>query len=319
VADQLRFVSGGVSARWSTAHDDLANSIAEANQAASDLAEVNDKIRASEISGNPANELKDSRDQLVRKLGELVGGVATQGQDGMVNVAAGGITIVAGATAERLTLSGGLDISSATSDPPTVSWGNVAVPVDSGKVAGLLSVLRTDLPNLSAQLDGVATSLRDIVNTVHNNGFTLAGAAGGDFFTGTDAKTLAVVPTSPDQLAVASAAGVVDGSNALALGDLSDDRNAEAVLGSPGPSALWRNLTTGLGVTTQSLSRAVDVQDSVVSTADTAVEASAGVNLDEEMTGMLLYQRAYEASARVITTVDEMMDTLVNHTGIVGR
>ena len=53
--------------------------------------------------------------------------------------------------------------------------------------------------------------------------------------------------------------------------------------------------------------------------ADAAVEADSGVNLDEEMTNMLQYQRAYQAAARVVTTVDEILDTLVNRTGTVGR
>jgi flagellar hook-associated protein 1 FlgK len=69
----------------------------------------------------------------------------------------------------------------------------------------------------------------------------------------------------------------------------------------------------------QSLKNAGDVQDSVVAAADAAVQADAGVNLDEEMTNMLQYQRAYQAAARVVTTVDEMLDTLVNRTGTVGR
>ena len=69
----------------------------------------------------------------------------------------------------------------------------------------------------------------------------------------------------------------------------------------------------------QSAERAVAVQRSVRDTADAAVESDAGVNLDEEMTSMLLFQRAYEASARVITVVDEMLDVLVNRTGMVGR
>jgi flagellar hook-associated protein 1 FlgK len=69
----------------------------------------------------------------------------------------------------------------------------------------------------------------------------------------------------------------------------------------------------------QSLGAAVAVQTSVVAAADDAVNADSGVNLDEEMTGMLMFQRAYQASARVITTVDEMLDTLVNRTGTVGR
>jgi flagellar hook-associated protein 1 FlgK len=69
----------------------------------------------------------------------------------------------------------------------------------------------------------------------------------------------------------------------------------------------------------QSLKNASTVQDSVVAAADAAVNADSGVNLDEEMTNLLQYQRAYQAAARLITTVDEIFDTLVNRTGIVGR
>jgi flagellar hook-associated protein 1 FlgK len=69
----------------------------------------------------------------------------------------------------------------------------------------------------------------------------------------------------------------------------------------------------------QSLKNASTVQDSVVAAADAAVHADSGVNLDEEMTNLLQYQRAYQAAARLITTVDEIFDTLVNRTGIVGR
>ena len=68
-----------------------------------------------------------------------------------------------------------------------------------------------------------------------------------------------MTPTSPDQLAIAAAPGTLDGSVAMQLGDLSDDRSAEAALGRPGPSAQWRDLTTLLGVRVQSLKNAADV------------------------------------------------------------
>jgi flagellar hook-associated protein 1 FlgK len=105
----------------------------------------------------------------------------------------------------------------------------------------------------------------------------------------------------------------------MRIGDLSDDRVAEAALGGPGPSARWRDLTTLLGVRVQSLKNASDVQESVVAAADAAVQADSGVNLDEEMTNLLQFQRASQASARVVTTIDEILDTLVNRTGTVGR
>ena len=57
------------------------------------------------------------------------------------------------------------------------------------------------------------------------------------------------------------------------------------------------------------------MQKTILDSADAAVESDAGVNLDEEMTNLLMYQRAYQAAAKVITAVDEMMDTLINRTG----
>ena len=41
--------------------------------------------------------------------------------------------------------------------------------------------------------------------------------------------------------------------------------------------------------------------------------------MDEEMSNLIKFQQAYNASARVITTVDEMLDKLINGTGVVGR
>lgn len=319
VADQLKFVAEGVSGYWTTAQQDLGQVVTEVNSTAKDLAELNQRIREGVVADRPSNELMDQRDQLVRRLGELIGGVAVNGPDGMVGVSVGGVNLVDGAHYEQFTTTGGADITTTGSSPQVVKWGSTTVPVPTGKAAGLLQVLNTDLPGIRTELDGVATSLRDMVNGLHNAGFTLAGAAGGDFFAGTGSTDLSVLPTDPTQLAVSKASGTYDGSNALAIGDLVDERNATAALGGRGPNERWRDLATGVGVQTQSLGRTITVQESIVSTADDANEAIAGVNIDEEMTGMLLFQRAYQASARVITTVDEMLDTLINRTGAVGR
>jgi flagellar hook-associated protein 1 len=319
VTQQLQAVSNGLASQWTTARNNLADLVSRTNQAASDLAKLNESISSGQQAGKPVNELLDTRDTLVRQLADLTGASSSVDQQGRMSVSINGVTIVSGEHWDPVTLSGATDISTATTDPPTLTVGAFTVPVESGSAAGLLAALRSDLPRVSGQVDTVATRLISAVNGVYSTGYAPDGSTGNAYFSGTDATTIAVVPTSGTQLAIASAAGTLDGSVARQVGDLSDDRVAATQLsGTPGPSVAWRELTTSLGVQVQSLKTAQSVQDSVVAAAEGAVQSDAGVNLDEEMTNMMLYQRSYQASARVITTADELLDTLINRTGRVG-
>jgi flagellar hook-associated protein 1 FlgK len=317
VISQMRFVSSGVDERWSNAHDNLRTAVGELNQATSDLAEVNQKILEGTVADRPVNDLLDKRDSLVRTIGELSGGRAEIAHDNTVNVLINGITVVAGNRSIPVTLTGGTALKDATTDPPRIMMGNITVPVSSGKAAGLMTALGSDLPTFSAQLDKVAVSLRDAVNAVHSTGYTLDGSTGLDFFSGTNAQDLAIIPTTGAGLAVANSPGVVDGTNAQDIADLAiDDKAAAALGGSPGPSSLLRTMAADIGTKLQGLNRAAEVQNTVFQNAEEAVNADSGVSIDEEMTSLLMYQRAYQASARVITAVDEMLDTLINRTAV---
>jgi len=315
VTDQLHTLSSAIGNQWDTSLNALQDVVTQANQTAKDLADVNSKISTALGAGRPVNELEDQRDLLARKLATLVGGVSTVGSDGQASVSVNGVALVTGTNPQTFTVAGAANISGAAATPPKVMWGTTVVPVDSGSAAGYLAALGSDLPAMAAQLDAVATGLRDMVNTVHQTGFLPDGTPGGAFFAGSDAATLTVVPTDPSQLAVTAVAGTVDGSVAQNIADLSDERLQQATLGTTGPSAQWRTMTTMLGVKVQSLTNAGKVQDSVVAAAEAAVQTDAGVNLDEEMTNLLQYQRSYQASARVVSAIDTILDTLINHTG----
>jgi flagellar hook-associated protein 1 FlgK len=319
VADQLHAVGNGIAAQWTTAHDNLAGVVAQTNQAASDLAKLNGTIRAGQSAGRPVNELLDSRDVLVRKLSSLVGGIASTDDEGQVSVSVNGVAIVSGNEFSSMRLGGANDLSAAVPDPTALYVGSFVASPESGTAAGLLAAMRTDLPTMSAKVDAVANSLAAAVNGIHQTGFAGDGSPGTEFFSGNTALTLAVLPTTGSQLAIAAIANTVDGSVALKIGDLADDVISAAALGGPGASAQWRDLTTAMGVQLQSLGTAKVGQDAVVAAADDAVTSDSGVNLDEEMTNMMLFQRSYQASARCITTVDDMLDTLINRTGLVGR
>jgi flagellar hook-associated protein 1 FlgK len=127
-----------------------------------------------------------------------------------------------------------------------------------------------------------------------------------------------VAVTTSDELAVAGAPNTVDGSNALKIADLAISANSAAVLGAngPGPSVRLRSLVGDVGTKLEGLNHAVAVQTTVLNASEQAVESDSGVSVDEELTNLLQYQRAYQANARVISTVDEMLDTLVNRTAV---
>jgi flagellar hook-associated protein 1 FlgK len=75
---------------------------------------------------------------------------------------------------------------------------------------------------------------------------------------------------------------------------------------------VYRNFVVDIGIQAQTINRRADAQQVISDDATAAEEAESGVSLDEEMTNMLMYQRAYEAAAKVISTVDDTLDTLIN-------
>jgi flagellar hook-associated protein 1 FlgK len=196
--------------------------------------------------------------------------------------------------------------------------------LDGGRVAGLLSVLApTDgagtggiLTEAAARYDTLATTIATQVNGLHSTAQTTAGAAGGPFFTFAAGKPaalgLTVAVTDPAAVAVgAPGGGALDGS----VGD-----NIAQLAKSPtGPDSTWSATVVELGVRTASAGSRAKVAESSRATAAAQQLAQASVDTDEETVNMLASQRAYEGAARVLTAIDEMLDTLINRTGLVGR
>lgn len=81
----------------------------------------------------------------------------------------------------------------------------------------------------------------------------------------------------------------------------------------------FNSLIVQLGSDTRRAQETAKTFETAVQTIEEHRQSISGVNMDEELSNLLSFQRAYEASARIITAVDEMMDMLINRTGIVGR
>jgi flagellar hook-associated protein FlgK len=154
-----------------------------------------------------------------------------------------------------------------------------------------------------------------------NNGFTallgntaigLDGVGGRQFFTGTDASTIAVsqdIATNPSGIAAGIAAnGALDNSVALAAGGLGQSTT--------GADAQYRAFIVGLGTNSKATQQRASIQAATTSSIDDQRDSTSSVSTDEEMVNLVQFQRAYEASARVMTVVDSMLNTLINGTGV---
>jgi len=108
-----------------------------------------------------------------------------------------------------------------------------------------------------------------------------------------------------------------DGDNALRIAQLKH----ELVMGDQEASFndFIRTVAGKLGVDTQEASRVTENQTLLVQQIDNLRQGVSSVSLDEEMTNMVKFQHAYNAAARLITTIDEMVDVIVNRMGLVGR
>ncbi len=107
-----------------------------------------------------------------------------------------------------------------------------------------------------------------------------------------------------------------DGGNALAINQLKDNGN---MFDWGKPEDFMKSLISNLGVDTQQATRVSENQGILLGQIETRRQSLSGVSLDEEMSNMVKFQHAYNANARMITTIDEMIDVLVNRMGLVGR
>lgn len=306
---------------WSDQRASTADAATSINSAAQHIAALNKSILQTVTAGGNANELMDQRDTAITSLAQLTGATTRQNADGTVDVYLGGSTLVAENTARSVTLAGAGDLDGAGADPVHLEWADShsTVTIDGGSVAAQLATLAGPsggtggvYAETAAVYNSLATSLATTVNTAVANGVTPSGTAGtaAPFFTlgtGPAATSLSVVPTGLSGIAMNSAAGS-DGAVADAVSQLGSSSGS--------PDATWATFVSGIGVQSQNASAQASISASAASSAVTAQTSQSGVDLDEETTNLVTYQHAYQAAARVITTIDSMLDTLINHTGL---
>lgn len=287
----------------------------EINNIATQIAGLNDQIVKVEITGDHANDLRDKRDLLVDQLSKIVNVNTKEDENGSLTVAIGGRALVSGKMNDQL---------AANSTPPafsTVTWADGSpISITSGELQGLIYSRDTIVADQRTQLNTLATQFINSFNAQHQAGYGLDGNNGYNFFAGTDAASIAVDTDIDDLDHIAAAGGPApiapgDNANALNLVQLKHD----LTMGTATFDDYFREMAAQLGVDSEAAGRMVDNQGLLLSQLDSQKQQLSGVSLDEEMTNMIKFQHAYNAASRVVTSMDEMLDTIISRMGLVGR
>jgi flagellar hook-associated protein 1 FlgK len=334
IQNQARAVDDERAEQRAAAVDD----VAAINDDAAQLATLNHNIFIAQANGTDVSNLQDQRDQLALDLAQKAGGVVDVDSTGRYNVTVAGVALVTGDKAYAMQVDGinadGTPANGDTANPSAVSF-SIIDPDDSsvapqplttgsvgGEIGGIATLLNVTLTNYRNGLNDFAQTLADAVNTQHAAGYDKYGNGGGQFFdydSSDPAGSLAVlsdVAADPGLVAASSAAGPTNNaSNADAItqvlkGTLPDDGTAVNV------GDLYQRLITGMGSTVAGLNSQTQNQQLLTTQVDDEREQQAGVSLDEETINLMQAQRAYEASSRVLSVMNSVLDTLINHTGV---
>jgi flagellar hook-associated protein 1 FlgK len=253
----------------------------QVQSSATQIAQLNQQIKLSEQAGQAPNDLLDRRDELLDKLSEL--GKVTVKQE------ANGTDTVSFGDAEKPLVEGS-----------QVNWPQTLTPAAGGQLGTLLELSGPTgaIASYQTSLNEVASSLASSVNALHTST---------PFFTGNTAATIAVAVTPENvQASSTSAAGGNDVAQKIAAlrGGATDQSYAA--------------LVERVGSDVQTAQNDETNSQAVVTAVENQRQSVSGVSLDEEMTNLISFQRGYQSSARTLTAMDEMLDTLINHTGSVG-
>lgn len=279
------------------------------NSLLTDLAYLNKEIIRSEGGVSPDHRSKDQQMEKLKELSGLVDIDTVQNQDGALEVRIGGIVVLNGQEATQINSE--FDSNSKTFRL-RLSNGKLIDPGE-GSLGADIDIYQKDLPEFRDTLDTIAKTVVEQVNSLHINGYGLKDSVQRNFFNpgGTDALSIEVdnaIVNDPSHIAASANAGESGNSeNARKIFDL---RNQSLLDGQTLSTNIIRMISEP-GIRLNEINNGIKTKESAHQMLVNQQDAIAGVSIDEELSDMIKFQNAYQASARVLNVGQEMYDTLI--------
>ncbi len=297
----------------------------EVNRLTGQIAQINGQIKTQELGESRANDLRDARDYLTDELSKLIDVNTVEHPNGTTLVTMGAMMLVDGSDVIRIGTDTTNELGKAINN---LVWENSDVKLrnGNGQLAGLMESRDEIIPRYQAQLDELAAALVRQVNSLHTTGYGLSGSTGISFFdpNQTDAINIRLNTAIEDNVNLIAASSQnetptvgFNNQTALALADLRSQRimadNSQSI------NEFYINMIGQIGVETNEAKSFTANYELLIQQIDNNRQAVQGVSLDEEMANLVKSQHAYDAAARVITSIDQALETVISRMGIVGR
>ena len=304
----------------------VTNAVQQVNSTLAQVADLNWRISVIEQSGAEPNDLLDQRHNLMDQAAQLIG--ARQVPDALGNVSLvlpGGTTLVSASVAATITLQGNNANKGHIDLVFTPVDGSAPVVIKQselgGQIGGLLSARDGALETASSDLDTLAFNFANALNAQNQAGFDLSGHPGGDVFTvgATSANAATNISIDP---ALASNPSLLAAAGSAPAGS-GDAANLQAMVATQNtvlPSGLdvqkgMAKIVSDFGTAAADAQNAASFDGSMLKSLQDTRSSISGVSLDDEMVGLMQAQHAYQALAKVITTTQALLDTLMQLVG----
>jgi flagellar hook-associated protein 1 FlgK len=311
------------------ANQRIINMVTDINKIATEIAALNDQIGKVSAMGDHANDLLDKRDKLVEELSKMINVSYTTDSLNRIKLTVKGVDLVDGSIANKI-----ITVQN-PSDPGMVSleWYNpeylaphLPVEVTNGNLQGLFEIRDQEIPRILNDLNNFASTLITRVNNLHSTGFGLDQSTGINFFTGTNAMDIDVSDQIKDETVVpgtSSQIGLLRIACSTSVLDLpGNNKNIEAIYELKHAKIINGNTVTigdylaafvnEVGEKSSIAKTKAEHQTLLIQNLDLRRESISGVSMDEEMTNMVKFQQGYNASAKIISTMNEMLDVVIN-------
>lgn len=321
-ADQLASTINQTQTQLSSTSETLlgqaGDTVKQLNSDLAHIADLNQQIATAQGTGAETNGLRDQRDAAIRAVGSAIGAKAIEGNDGRVTLYAAGAVLVEGDHSSTLSMTLDATTGAMRFFAQGAAKNEITTGVTTGTLGGVREARDVDLAATQKNLDQYAFDVANTFNAIHASGYGSDGNTGRALFTITAtatgaAKAMAVDPAMaghPERVATAGSLGELPGGNTAALkfANLADS----ASFGGQTLADRFAGLATDIGFRKVGADNEQTLRTDTLASAESANDSASGVSLDDEMVNLTAYQRAFEASSKVMQTANALFDSLMS-------